>query len=320
MSKRLKLYIFGLVTACVFALAVTSLVYLPRPDLLLGSRPTISLPSNTSTPQAVALGLLFWTIVTLAASALPVRMPRGTQVAVGIAPIVAVIYLGGPLAAAVVAGIGTTEVRELRGRVPWYGRLANHAAVVLPLIVGAIASEALRGLPAQSEVVQLRDVFAVCVGSAIFVLGNVLITTSMLAVRSGESIRVVALAESRGFARNLWGLIPIGWLMGQVYANVAWWAALLFAVTLYTTRVANRRFVEMREMFTQTISSLAQAVDKRDKYTSGHSLRVKEIAVDIGREMRVGDQELEALEWGAGCCTTSARSACQTACCSSRSG
>jgi putative nucleotidyltransferase with HDIG domain len=51
-------------------------------------------------------------------------------------------------------------------------------------------------------------------------------------------------------------------------------------------------------MFTQTISSLAQAVDKRDKYTSGHSLRVKEIAVDIGREMRVGDQELEALEWG----------------------
>ncbi|HEU4671594.1 MAG TPA: HD-GYP domain-containing protein, partial [Candidatus Limnocylindrales bacterium] len=38
--------------------------------------------------------------------------------------------------------------------------------------------------------------------------------------------------------------------------------------------------------------------DKRDKYTSGHSLRVKEIAVDIGREMRVSESELEALEWG----------------------
>jgi putative nucleotidyltransferase with HDIG domain len=54
----------------------------------------------------------------------------------------------------------------------------------------------------------------------------------------------------------------------------------------------------MREMFTQTISSLAQAVDKKDPYTSGHSLRVKEIAVDIGREMRCSDSELEALEWG----------------------
>jgi putative nucleotidyltransferase with HDIG domain len=85
--------------------------------------------------------------------------------------------------------------------------------------------------------------------------------------------------------------------MSQTY-QVAWWAAVLFAVPLYTTRLSYRRFIEMREMFTQTISSLAQAVDKRDKYTSGHSLRVKEIAVDIGRELRCSDSELEALEWG----------------------
>jgi len=72
----------------------------------------------------------------------------------------------------------------------------------------------------------------------------------------------------------------------------------MFELPLYTTRIDYHRFVEMREMFTQTISSLAQAVEKRDKYTSGHSLRVKEIAVDIGRVMRVSDAELEALEWG----------------------
>jgi putative nucleotidyltransferase with HDIG domain len=54
----------------------------------------------------------------------------------------------------------------------------------------------------------------------------------------------------------------------------------------------------MRDMFTQTIGALAEAVDKRDPYTSRHSHRVKEIAVDIGRVMRVSDAELEALEWG----------------------
>ena len=51
-------------------------------------------------------------------------------------------------------------------------------------------------------------------------------------------------------------------------------------------------------MFTQTIGALAGAVDKRDPYTSKHSHRVKAIAVDIGREMRVSEPELEALEWG----------------------
>jgi putative nucleotidyltransferase with HDIG domain len=54
----------------------------------------------------------------------------------------------------------------------------------------------------------------------------------------------------------------------------------------------------MRDMFTQTIGALAEAVDKRDPYTAKHSHRVKEIAVDIGRVMRVSDSELEALEWG----------------------
>jgi HD-GYP domain-containing protein (c-di-GMP phosphodiesterase class II) len=73
---------------------------------------------------------------------------------------------------------------------------------------------------------------------------------------------------------------------------------LLFALPLYTTRVAYNSFVEMREMFTQTIGALAEAVDKRDPFTSKHSHRVKLIGVDIGKEMRVSSQELEALEWG----------------------
>jgi putative nucleotidyltransferase with HDIG domain len=85
--------------------------------------------------------------------------------------------------------------------------------------------------------------------------------------------------------------------MSLVY-SIQWWATVLFALPLYTTRMASARFVEMRDMFTQTIGALAAAVDKRDPYTARHSLRVKEIAVDIGKVMRVNDGELEALEWG----------------------
>ncbi|MEJ7696539.1 MAG: HD-GYP domain-containing protein [Candidatus Limnocylindrales bacterium] len=88
--------------------------------------------------------------------------------------------------------------------------------------------------------------------------------------------------------------------MARAYSleGVGWWATLLFALPLYTTRVGYQQFIEMREMFEQTIGALAEAVDKRDPYTAKHSHRVKEIAVDIGRVMRVSDAELEALEWG----------------------
>ena len=69
--------------------------------------------------------------------------------------------------------------------------------------------------------------------------------------------------DIRETAFNNLALGPLGWLMSVVY-SIQWWATLLFALPLYTTRMASQRFVEMRDMFTQTIGALAEAVDKRD--------------------------------------------------------
>ena len=107
---------------------------------------------------------------------------------------------------------------------------------------------------------------------------------------------------------------PLGWLMAVVY-GIQWWTTLLFALPLYTTRTASQRFVEMREMFTQTIGALAEAVDKRDPYTARHSQRVKEIAVDIGRRHARQRRRSSRLWSGAACSTTSARSASRTRSC-----
>src|SRR5687768_12056829 len=84
------------------------------------------------------LGLAFWTLVTLFASSLPIRLPHGVQLAVSTAPLMAAANLGGPAAAAWIALVGTTELRELRGRVPWYGTLTNHAGIVIPVVAAGL--------------------------------------------------------------------------------------------------------------------------------------------------------------------------------------
>src|SRR5438874_3351042 len=118
MPRTLKLYITGVVAASALALAVTTLLFrdavtqLPvRGDIAAG------IPRVAADELRVPLGLLFWTCVTLFASAFPVRMPRGTVVGVSIAPIVAVMALGGPVAAGWIALVGTTELREIRGKI-----------------------------------------------------------------------------------------------------------------------------------------------------------------------------------------------------------
>jgi putative nucleotidyltransferase with HDIG domain len=292
MSRSLKLYITGLVSLSAIALLLTSFVFSANSASILGMRPEISIDGNSS-DMNVLLGMLFWTCVTFFAGALPVRMPRGSMVSVALAPILAAMTLGGPVAAGWVALIGTTELRELRGRIPWYGTASNHAGIVLPTLVGSFVCEFVRA----DSTDHARILIATMMGAAALFFLNLALASLVVSLRTNQSFRVVVTGDARGFGANLLALTPLAWLMSLIY-QVAWWAALLFALPLYTTRVAYNQFIEMREMFTQTIGALAGAVDKRDPYTSKHSHRVKQIAVDIGREMRVTEPELEALEWG----------------------
>jgi putative nucleotidyltransferase with HDIG domain len=133
--------------------------------------------------------------------------------------------------------------------------------------------------------------------AVVFILANLALVSIALSLRTGQPPMDVLIGDIRGIYTSVVAMAPVAWLMSVIYV-VQWWATALFAIPLYSTRLAYASFVEMRDMFTQTIGALAEAVDKRDPYTAKHSHRVKEIAVDIGRVMRVSDAELEALEWG----------------------
>jgi putative nucleotidyltransferase with HDIG domain len=300
MSRSLKLYIAGLVAASAIALLFTSFVFARDSRLVLGVWPDIAIGIGNSAEGNVAVGVAFWTLVTLFAQALPVRMPRGTIISVAIAPIIASMALGGPLAAAVVATVGTTELREVRRRIPALGTAANHAGIALPTLLAGWVVELIRPAanldPTSSALLSFTATMA---GGAVLFVCNIAIVSGVVALRTGQPLFVVIRGDIKGFGTNLLALMPLSWLMSRIFlVGGGWWATLLFALPLYTTRVAHHRFVEMREMFTQTIGALAEAVDKRDPFTSKHSHRVKAIAVDIGREMSVSEAELEALEWG----------------------
>jgi putative nucleotidyltransferase with HDIG domain len=288
MPRSLRVYVTVVVAIGVIALVAATVVFPPKPGI------SISVDGfGSGTSVALALGIAYWPILTLIGSAFPVQLPRGTQQAVAIAPIMGSLFLGGPAVAGWVAAIGTTEIRELRGKVPWYGSLTNHAVLVVPAVLAGVLRELLLGMGAGTA----WDFLTAMGAATLFISVNLTLVSIALGLRTGQAPKDVLFGDARGILGSVIALAPLSWLMTVVYA-VQWWATALFAVPLYSTRLAYARFIEMREMFTQTIGALAEAVDKRDPFTAKHSHRVKEIAVDIGRVMHVSDAELEALEWG----------------------
>ncbi|MBN1857203.1 MAG: response regulator [Dehalococcoidia bacterium] len=56
---------------------------------------------------------------------------------------------------------------------------------------------------------------------------------------------------------------------------------------------------ELHKLSLGAIKSLVVALEEKDKYTAGHSLRVTDISLAIGKEMGLNTQELDDLRWGA---------------------
>jgi putative nucleotidyltransferase with HDIG domain len=248
------------------------------------------------------VGIAFWTALALVGSLFPVRLPQGTVVSVSAAPVIASIVLGGPLAGAIVAAIGTTDLREFRGEVRWYGTVFNHAAIILSVVVGGALFEAahtaLNTSPGPTTEVLLF--LALLLGSGAFFLLSGALAVLAVSGQTGTPIRTVWAQDLNAIALNLIGLVPLGWLMAQVFTlpnDVGWWATTLFVVPLFTTRLAYHRYVETRELFEQTITALSKAVDARDVNTRNHSKRVSDIAEEMCRVMKLPESEIEKIKW-----------------------
>jgi putative nucleotidyltransferase with HDIG domain len=58
------------------------------------------------------------------------------------------------------------------------------------------------------------------------------------------------------------------------------------------------QMVEMRKLFLGAVEALVSALEAKDEYTGGHSRRVTETAVAVGKELGLAAQDMEDLRWG----------------------
>ncbi len=55
---------------------------------------------------------------------------------------------------------------------------------------------------------------------------------------------------------------------------------------------------QLRRLFLSAIEALVSALEAKDEYTGGHSRRVTDIALAVGKELSLSTQDLEDLRWG----------------------
>jgi HD-GYP domain-containing protein (c-di-GMP phosphodiesterase class II) len=255
-------------------------------------RATIPYPADLDLTR-----VLFWTLITITTAAFPVRLPGGVVAHITTAPIIAAVFdtqLANPFAVCWIALIGTTEVRDIRREIAWYGTLYNRFAYVLAAFAAWLTFNSI------GPILKVDDPFStvaliVLVGLA-FSITNMFLAVAAASLRTNSPMaRIWALSVSNTLFGTI-ALVFLGWLMAEVATQVGLWASVLFMVPLLLARYSFTKYAETRAMFFGTVSALSQAIDAKDGFTRGHADRVSRIAGAVAREMGLSERHIEEIE------------------------
>lgn len=111
------------------------------------------------------------------------------------------------------------------------------------------------------------------------------------AVALGDEIRVqVPLGAAVGASAIL--IVFAAYVMGLV-------ALAIFIAPLLVTQVAFRRYAGIRATYLQTVRALARVTEVGGYVEDGHSQRVGQLAIEVGRELGMTEPDLLELEYAA---------------------
>ena len=179
--------------------------------------------------EGVLLGLIFWILIGLLGSTRVERLHGHGVLTFHIPFIVAAMALGGPVAGGVVAAVSTIERREIT-ELPWYGTLANHAALTLSGVIGGLVLVNARGvLGAEVAEQQAVELIAIVLGSFVLTVLSSGLAVGTIVLRDrlslGESTRVY----DGSYRVTAASEVVLGWVLAFTYVTVGWWSALIVA-------------------------------------------------------------------------------------------
>ena len=90
-------------------------------------------------------------------------------------------------------------------------------------------------------------------------------------------------------------MMPLGVVLAILFTKYKFSGIIFIIFSLLLVRYTLVLYSDSKSQFIETVEALMNAIDARDKYTEGHSRRVAEISVAIGKELKYNQWSIEEL-------------------------
>lgn len=246
--------------------------------------------------SAVWLGLIF--LVT-AFRSFPLQLPQKDSISLAETFLLAAIFIF-PLSTALIVLIISEVIAYY---LPWSkssAAVANVFTVSRQVLVLTVSSWLYTNIvgPA-SQAATLFNVAALLFVSAVFFILNLVLSQLDLSQRRGAPFWPTFFGSL-----SLSGLVyfcetAIAILIVLMYQPLKFYSFFLLAAPLLTVHYAFHNFLKIKETYRNTLRALTRAIQIEDPLQEGHSERVMDLAIDIGREMGLFGESLEKLGYAA---------------------
>jgi hypothetical protein len=276
-------------TVLALGISVAALVFANYPLV-----PAASAPAASS-----VLALLV--IAVVVSEALAVLIPSSGVVSLSLPLFVAVAVYAGPTAA-VLAGVASKLPSFFsRPRIAGNKLAFNLGEVVLsaaaPAVAYRVLAAPLLALPDTSFTPQMIP--AVVLAATLGTVVNVALIALAMSALYRESLRSVWTGSLAWMIPSQLMLGFVGIAIAQIVHTLGILGFALFVVPLLVARQTYQQSVRLREAYADTISSLVAALEAKDVYTKGHSVRVAEYAVLVAGAMGFSGEQVARLEQAA---------------------
>ncbi|NNF26207.1 MAG: HD-GYP domain-containing protein [Gemmatimonadetes bacterium] len=245
----------------------------------------------------VALGLL----AEYQALTIQVTSNQGTSTVTFLPCLTALLLLGTPAAVLytmVMGAIGEFGFRRkdfLRGTF-------NTAQYGLSMVLAGWMFHWAEGIP-QAEATSFQvQPMAFTIAAITFLGMNQLFVSLAIAINEGQAFRRVLRVLVSQSGTNLFYdvlISPIAVCMAYVFVEMGFPGLIVSGLPLLFIRNSYMVNLALQRTNRALLAALVKAIETRDQYTSGHSLRVSSLSTRIGEKMGVTGRKLETIETAA---------------------
>lgn len=141
----------------------------------------------------------------------------------------------------------------------------------------------------------IGSIVAIIIFSAGYLISNKLTIAILMHLRSSKSILYCFMTDIKLTMLNYAIMIPFGILFAEAFKRYSYWGIIIPLFPILLVKYTFTYYAEAESQFTQTVETLMNAMEARDKYTQGHSHRVAEIACVLAKQLDYNQFKVEKL-------------------------